>query len=349
MRSVPCRGITCLAASLGLLLSCARSPASTALHHVPEPQAAPAPEPAPADKSSRFVRVALGERTSLLLLDVQSAADEISTRDAFLRNLTLLDRQVRMGVVTELDEADFTDHARAQVRAFEPAQIEKLTKVAAQVGALLDALDLARWLPREIKVVQTTGLEEGFPEAFDLSYTRAGIIYVNTRALQLFSRQLLLHELFHVLATRNEAQREELYAAIGFTKIAPPRFSDAQNLLRMTLPEVPQVPVHAIVVRYAGESVRTVPVVMASKPYDGGTMVDVATSRWAILDADGTVRSMAEIAELEQLLEQVGRNTSSLSGPEELLAENFVLLVLGEPEPRSPEVIERMRAILNAP
>ena len=78
-------------------------------------------------------------------------------------------------------------------------------------------------------------------------------------------------------------------------------------------------------------------------------MIDVATSRWAILNDDGTVRLLAAIEELELLIEQVGQNTGALSGPEEILAENFMLLVLGTPAPRSPEVTARIRAILTGP
>jgi len=50
--------------------------------------------------------------------------------------------------------------------------------------------------------------------------------------------------------------------------------------------------------------------------------------------------------ELGGLVEQVGLNAPLKSGPEEILGENFVMLVLGT-TPRSPEVIERMRAVLD--
>lgn len=294
-----------------------------------------------------LVRIALGKQTALVLVDVEGAASLISTRDAFLRDLTPIDRQVRTGLTTVVDEAAYLAHARAQVRAFEPAQIEKIKTVAAKVGPLLTALDLERWLPREILLVQTTGAEEGFPASFDLSYTRSGVIYVNTRGLQVLSRYLLLHELFHVLTTQQPQLRDALYAAIGFTRVERPRLPETFEPLRLTLPEVPQALHYAIKVQHEGQDVRAVPVCVANEPYTGGSMVDVASSRWAVLDERGTVRSLVDISELSGLMEQVGSNTTALSGPEEMLAENFVLLVLGDPV-RTPEIITRMRAILDA-
>ncbi len=345
-------GHVCLIAWLSCGLGCAsHRPVAAPVMRAPTQQQ-PLQSAPPADVPvalAAWVRVALGERTTLLLLDVDSAAEQIATRDDFMRGLTLLDRQVRMKVVSNVDEAAFVTHARAQVRAFKPKQIAKLTKVAAEVGALLQAQDLARWLPREIKLVQTTGVEEGFPPAFDLSYTRAGVIYINSRALQLLSRQLLIHELFHILTTNHPAQREALFAAIGFSKIEAPQFPKELAGLSLTLPEVPQGARHAIRVRYKGESVLAVPLCVLMEPYAGAEMYEVAASRWAILDKHGIVRSLAEVGELEQLFEQVGKNTTALSGPDEILAENFVMLVLGTDKAASPEVLTRMRAILTGP
>jgi hypothetical protein len=44
--------------------------------------------------------------------------------------------------------------------------------------------------------------------------------------------------------------------------------------------------------------------------------------------------------------EQVGRNTQYIIHPEEILADNFALLILGEQNVPSPEVLEKMRKVL---
>ena len=45
-------------------------------------------------------------------------------------------------------------------------------------------------------------------------------------------------------------------------------------------------------------------------------------------------------------MEQVGNNTDYIIHPEEILADNFALLVLGEHNMPSPEIPQKMREIL---
>ena len=50
--------------------------------------------------------------------------------------------------------------------------------------------------------------------------------------------------------------------------------------------------------------------------------------------------------ELSGFFEQVGRNTEYIIHPEEILAENFALLILGKQNLPSPEIVEKMRRVL---
>jgi len=50
--------------------------------------------------------------------------------------------------------------------------------------------------------------------------------------------------------------------------------------------------------------------------------------------------------EVSGFLEQIGRNTQYVIHPEEILADNFALLIIGEPKPASPEILQRMKDIL---
>jgi hypothetical protein len=57
---------------------------------------------------------------------------------------------------------------------------------------------------------------------------------------------------------------------------------------------------------------------------------------------------LVEVEAVEGFFEQIGRNTGYIIHPEEILADNFVLLVLGRTTPPvpNPEIPEEMRAIL---
>jgi len=50
--------------------------------------------------------------------------------------------------------------------------------------------------------------------------------------------------------------------------------------------------------------------------------------------------------EVSGFFEQVGRNTNYFIHPEEILADNFALLALDEHNVPSPEILEKMRRIL---
>ena len=53
--------------------------------------------------------------------------------------------------------------------------------------------------------------------------------------------------------------------------------------------------------------------------------------------------------EVQGFFEQVGRNTGYIIHPDEILAENFVLLLNGETNVPSPEILEGMRSVLRQP
>lgn len=292
-------------------------------------------------------RVALDATHHLVLLDVDAARARILANDAFMQNLTPLDRQVRMGKSTPVTHAEFVDYVAAQVRAFQPAQIEKLAVMTERVGAALNELGLMDLVPAEIEVVQTSGAEEGFGPIFDLSYTRNHVMYINTRALALISRQLLLHELLHVMCSERPALQERLFASLGFLPVGAPSLRPEHAAIRLTMPEN-ATPRHALRARFEGHSVLAMPLTFVPEPYTSGGMVDVSVSLWGILGPHNDVTALVPIEKLEGWEEQLGKNTQMLASPEEVLAENFVLLVLGKPEPPSPEILTRMLAVLRS-
>ncbi len=173
---------------------------------------------------------------------------------------------------------------------------------------------------------------------------------------------VLAHELFHVISRDDPALRERLYAAIGFKPCAGVEIPEAVAKLRVSNPDAPQHR-HTIAVRYRGQAVEAMPFPSfpseSIDPREGfKTQVRIA---WLLVERQGlSCKARAPegagpaTQELEGLFEQVGRNTRYLWHPEEILADNFALLFLGllrgaPPRLPSPEVIERMRAILVRP
>src|SRR6185369_6103284 len=113
---------------------------------------------------------------------------------------------------------------------------------------------------------------------------------------------------------------------------------------------------HRIKVRWHGTPVWAIPVLIAgSEAYDlkrGGLFFDQLAVRYALKPADapgsatdaGSPRppEFAGAGELQGLYEQIGRNTEYTIHPEEILADNFALLILGKtglPDPAIPQAI----------
>jgi hypothetical protein len=61
---------------------------------------------------------------------------------------------------------------------------------------------------------------------------------------------------------------------------------------------------------------------------------------------DGSSPKVVGVERLSGFMEQIGRNTNYIIHPEEILADNFALLVLGEQKVPSPEIPQRMKEVL---
>lgn len=56
---------------------------------------------------------------------------------------------------------------------------------------------------------------------------------------------------------------------------------------------------------------------------------------------------LLDVRQVRGFYEQVGRNTNYIIHPEEILADNFSLLLLGKTKVRSPEIQQKIAAVLN--
>jgi len=170
------------------------------------------------------------------------------------------------------------------------------------------------------------------------------------------------HETFHVLTREDGALKERLYGAIGFRRCERIEIPESVSRMRITNPDAVENR-HTIAVRYRGEGVEAMPFLrFKSDKFDTRSgFLGNARIAWLLVDrerADCRVRtgSAAEAEEvapqqLQGLFEQIGRNTQYLAHPEEILADNFFQLFVSTlcsspGEVQSPEILERLRAIL---
>jgi hypothetical protein len=288
----------------------------------------------------------LEDGSSFQLLDAARTRDELGRRDAFIQALTPLDRQLRMKSRTPVDEAAFLSFARAQAKDFKPAQSQRVVDSLARLETQLLDLRLLSLLPNEISIGLTSGEEEG-AGGFDLTYTRHGFIVLNDKAV---ARQdidvALAHELFHVIAYRSPALRDALYKALGFERTAKLRWPAALEAERLTSPEAPATE-HVLVLHpHSGAPLRVVFAWASNANYRGGGLNEYATPLWSVLDEHGVPGAFVTSDAIPDLKTTLTRNTIFLGGPEEILADNFALLLTNAEAADDPAFLGTLRAVL---
>jgi hypothetical protein len=158
-------------------------------------------------------------------------------------------------------------------------------------------------------------------------------------------KKTIAHELFHILTRGNPALREKLYHSIGFTKCDEVEFPSDLKSRKITNPDAPQND-HAILVCIRGNDVRAVPILFSNAAkYDvnrGGEFFNyLQLSFLAVPITSATQPILATPEEVSGFFEQIGRNTNYVIHPEEILADNFALLILDDTMCRRPRLFRK--------
>lgn len=298
---------------------------------------------------------ALAPGTRVWFATVEEGRRELGRSDAFIEALSPFDRQARLKSEEPVSTEEFLEHVVAQVRPFTDAQRSRVEGALILVRQRLE--DWTIPFPEQIHVIHTTGEEEsGKP------YTRGRSIVLPTERLTVQRVELariLTHELFHILSRNDGRLRERLYAAIGFVPCGPIELPRELAAARLTNPDAPRIE-HRIVLALDSFSVSAVPVLYADPPtYDPATkpsLFDYLVFRLLAIEEDRDGRwapritrgrpELLDASRIDDYWTQVGGNTQYVIHPDEILADNFVLLLQGRRDVPTPAVLDRMREIL---
>lgn len=300
--------------------------------------------------------VAQASAQDLLFLSASDARIILSSKDAFLTRMSPFDRAARMKTDREVSEAQFAEFAASSAMDWE--QHEKNAVKVAYKKIQTSVARLSLPLPEKIHIIKTSGNEEG-----NAAYTRENAIILPRDILASPDKEiqrLLAHELFHISSRAHPALLKSLYETIGFHYCGEVEFPKNLGLRKITNPDAPKND-NCINLEFGSEKVLAVPILFSRvSKYDtsqGGEffqylqlalllveqLVDTSTPR-ALYDSRGP--RLAGLQEVSGFFEQVGQNTHYIIHPEEILADNFALLVLGERDVRSPEILARMQRVL---
>lgn len=301
------------------------------------------------------LRIPLDDQHGFALATLTTGRELIARRDAFVGSMSKLDRQLRTAKKGEISDEELLAHFAAQVRPFRPEHVERIKAAAHAISEGLAREHVSLDLKSDVPIVLTTGREEA-GDRVGVAYTREGVIYLNERALDEVPTYLLSHELFHVYSYHHPEARERLYEAIGFKRL-PARITwpESVEARRVTNPDSPFAE-HAIKVRYQGRDVLAAYVCLVDAPGgEAADLFDQVATYYALLEPEGARETapaddveLANYQLFEGFFEQVGRNTGYLAGPEEILADNFELLLEHPERARTPELLARFREVMAA-
>jgi hypothetical protein len=287
----------------------------------------------------------------------QSEGRQILTKkDEFIQRLGPFDRSARMKTDKAVSEDEFLRFVKRNVIDWTEEERQTVQIAVEAIQPLLRELPLS--LPRIVQFIKSTGAEQGYA-----AYTQGTAIVLHKDDLgksQKDLQRLICHELFHILSRHNPGLRERLYGIIGFSKCNEIDLPPELKRRKLTNPDAPRND-YFIRVQIDGRESLVVLILLSSvETYDvqrGGEFFAYIQLQFLVVEKSGGSQNFKIVYEgsspklvglqnISGFMEQVGRNTDYVIHPEEILADNFALLVLDEHNVASPEILQKMRAVL---
>jgi len=282
----------------------------------------------------------------------------LTADDAFTAHLSRFDLQCRLKTDRDATLDDWRRFAAEQVRPWDEADVQTVRESWQRLAERLQAFRLP--LPPIVPLVRTTGEEEG-----QAAYTRGSAIVLPTKVMRYSPEQLdrlLAHELFHLLSRHDGAVRARLYGIIGFTLCQPIALPPSLAPRQITNPDAPQINCVTTLAAANGKTVTAAPVLYSSTARyeaDSGKslfqsllfrllLVEQRSGRYEPVLTRGQPIVLDPKKE-PAFLEKIGRNTNYIIHPDEILADNFVRLVLGDQNVPTPRILDEMRRVFSKP
>ncbi len=299
--------------------------------------------------------VPVGTDSVVVFASREVASEVMAADDEYTSRMSQFDRMLRLTSASPVDRARYAAHMAANTLAWTDTDRTRLRPLLRRLAKALAGYRLP--LPPTVLLIKTTGEEE-----VGEGHTRANAIVLPLHSLAEDDETLyflLAHELFHVMSRYDAQFRQQAYALVGF-RIGPElQLPDAIAPLQITNPDAPRHD-SFIDVRAEGQTITVVPILLSRSavfdPEIGARLDDYWTLRLMVVEKSAVSGKLSplmrdgapvllRLREVGGYIEQVGRNTRYIIHAEEVLAENFAFLVVGETV-AEPQRIEALRSLL---
>lgn len=288
--------------------------------------------------------------TEFVFASAAEGARILAAPDGFFEAMAPMEirlRSVRPGPVTRAElRAQYRAGARDWDGAERRAWQESLDRLRPGFAAW------STLLPERVLLARVRGsVEDGLP------HTRGNAILlpIGLGRLRAEQRDLILaHEIFHILSRAQAARRDSLYALIGFR---PCRFVLPAELAARRITNSDALEQRHYL-QLAGEGGAYVPLELA-RPVAAPLPALAESMEFRLLRVDvadgvctprrrGGGWALVAPSALPGLFATIGPNSDYLAHPEELMADNFALLLTGRARAPDPALLDRLARWLDA-
>jgi len=283
--------------------------------------------------------------TSIQLIDGKKAITEFSKIDNFLSSLSEFDLQSRLQTSESVKVEQYIEFINKQVLNWEEKYIDEISTIIADLNKQ-EFTKLCPF-PSEIFILLTNGQDES-----NAAYCRNSQTIVLPSTVFGRWKTILKHELFHILSRNNEKLRDELYQCIGYYRI--PENKNVHypvKSLQMTNPDAPIIQ-HYIKLKSKNseKELALSPLLYAAEKYShtsGKNFFSYLKTTFIVLDEKSyeATDKLVSYDEVDGFYEKIGRNTSYIIHPEEILADNFVFLLQNNFTVATPSLLKSLRAM----
>ncbi|MBN2589792.1 MAG: hypothetical protein JXA96_08010 [Sedimentisphaerales bacterium] len=295
----------------------------------------------------------LYKNTKLVFATVEDAQKFLTTKDKYINSQTPYDRKLRLNKEESVSVKEYLDFLSEQALDWTESEKTQISVLVQNISHRLEKYDLN--LPSEIFLVKTTGKEEG-----EAAYCRGNAIVLPqniVRRIGQSTETLIVHELFHIFTKNNLDMREKLYKVINFKKCGKVELPQELLDIEVTNPDVPSDRYY-VELQHEGENIDVIPMITVpnfnpgiNRPFFYSLKfqlvgVEKIDSQYKYKRNESGEPVVYEQNQLPDYLKKVGENTNYLIHPEEILADNFAIMVLEKQPVKSQWVIDKMKSLL---
>jgi hypothetical protein len=279
-----------------------------------------------------------GESLSFQFLNTKQCAAAILKDDSenFFEKIKALDASIQMKSALLKDSSDYLKRYRAylfkEADSFNVNEKKFLNEVVVEACEKIKKLNPKINLSFKLAKINTRHYGE------NVYYTRGDVIFIPKNIFTTPNKNkevsIMLHEIWHLLAEANPKLKDQLYALIGFTKHnVKVKYPNDIDIVRLTNPDG----AHDEYSLQYPDGTRLLPLIRSKrKVFDKGTPLffDYLQFDLYYIDKNGNVitdgkgGSTASDKHLSDYFGYIKDNTHYIIHPDEIIADNFMNLVL---------------------